>query len=390
MAKSIFPGFPVPQNDYYKVYVRSITYNQAPYIEDCMNGVAMQQTDFPFVHHVIDDCSTDGEQEVIKTYLNNNCDIENAEYYDNDICSITIAMNKSNPNCTLAVYFLKRNLYRDQEKKKELYALWREVCPYEALCEGDDFWIDPQKLKKQVNWLEFHPEYTMCCSDAKVVTHSGEENWHRYDHDSDVNPQDMIMGGGLFVQTASLLYRNDLLDNYPVFCKECHVGDYPLQIWATLNGKVRYFAKKMAVYRYACANSWTSKVGNQLLDKEIKGCRSEMDMLQGLNQYSNYKYNNVFINREIHHIDVFLHSRIDDWKVISYCFSDIVRHFGHKQKVENWLRCHGLRHLADSWLIYCKQGVKDGVYSLPILKSIIPIFRSYKNKMFHKVFRDEI
>lgn len=61
MAKSIFPGFPVPQNDYYKVYVRSITYNQAPYIEDCMNGVAMQQTDFPFVHHVIDDCSTDGE-----------------------------------------------------------------------------------------------------------------------------------------------------------------------------------------------------------------------------------------------------------------------------------------------------------------------------------------
>ena len=238
-------GFPVPLKNSYKVYVRTCTFNQSSYIEDCLNGVAIQQTDFPFVHHVIDDCSTDGEQELIKTYLNNNCDMEDAEYYDNDICSITIAKNKSNPNCTLVVYFLKKNMYGNPEKHK-LFKPWQNACKYIALCEGDDYWIDPQKLKKQVNWLEFHPEYTMCCCDAKVVTHNGEENWHRYDQDSDVNPQDMIMGGGLFVQTASLLYRNDLLDNYPVFCKECHVGDYPLQIWATLNGKVRYFAEKMA------------------------------------------------------------------------------------------------------------------------------------------------
>ena len=61
MANNIIQGFPTPQKNYYKVYVQSTTYNQASYIEDCLNGVAMQQTEFPFVHLVIDDCSTDCE-----------------------------------------------------------------------------------------------------------------------------------------------------------------------------------------------------------------------------------------------------------------------------------------------------------------------------------------
>lgn len=59
IANKINQGFSTPQKVYNKVYVRSITYNQSKYIEACMNGVAMQKTDFPFVHHVIDDCCTD-------------------------------------------------------------------------------------------------------------------------------------------------------------------------------------------------------------------------------------------------------------------------------------------------------------------------------------------
>jgi len=70
----------------------------------------MQQTDFHYVHHVTDNCSTDGEQEVIKAWIERECDLETVEYYDNDICIITLAKNKSNPNCTLAAYFLKRNI----------------------------------------------------------------------------------------------------------------------------------------------------------------------------------------------------------------------------------------------------------------------------------------
>ena len=166
ISNNIIQGFPIPQKDYYKVYVRSITYNQAPYIEDCMNGVAMQKTDFPFVHHVIDDCSTDGEQEVIKAWIERECDINNAEFYDNDICTITLAKHKSNMSYTIVAYFLKRNMYRERAKKEKLYTLWREICPYEAICEGDDYWIDAEKLKKEVEYLDEHKEKDLVFTDC--------------------------------------------------------------------------------------------------------------------------------------------------------------------------------------------------------------------------------
>ena len=62
MRYNIIQGYPTPQKGDYKVCVRSCTYNHSKYIEDCLNGVAMQKTDFPFVHHVIDDCNTDGDR----------------------------------------------------------------------------------------------------------------------------------------------------------------------------------------------------------------------------------------------------------------------------------------------------------------------------------------
>ena len=64
------------KNDYkWMVRVRCMTFNHASYIEDAMNGFTIQQTDFPFVCTIIDDASTDGEQEVIKNYLQDNADI---------------------------------------------------------------------------------------------------------------------------------------------------------------------------------------------------------------------------------------------------------------------------------------------------------------------------
>ena len=52
-------------------------------------------------------------------------------------------------------------------------------------------------------------------------------------------------GGGVYIQTATLVIRDSLLNVYPDACKNCHVGDSPLRLWASLNGKVRYFSKKL-------------------------------------------------------------------------------------------------------------------------------------------------
>ena len=214
---SIIKGFPTPIRDYYKVYVNTCTYNQSGYIEDCLDGVAMQETDFPFIHHVIDDASTDGEQDVIKAWINRECNVENAEYYDNDICTITIAKHKKNPNYSVVAYFLKKNMFRDP-KKVQLFLLWEEVSHYEALCEGDDYWILPAKLQKQADWLDTHPDYTGVYTNAMLLSSDGTKRPDRFGHvkgDFDLTPDIMIAGGGGVVRTPSDMHRTDTMKDYP-------------------------------------------------------------------------------------------------------------------------------------------------------------------------------
>jgi len=147
------------------VGIQCITYNQSSYITDTLNGFAMQQTDFPFVAVIIDDASIDGEQEVIKSYIEEHFDHSERSGYKGwetgDACWI-FARHKGNENCHFVAVLLKRNLYKEQEKKEAVIKNWMNT-KYIALCEGDDYWIDPLKLQKQVDFLEDHPEYSLCC-----------------------------------------------------------------------------------------------------------------------------------------------------------------------------------------------------------------------------------
>jgi glycosyltransferase domain protein len=174
---SIYPG---PERDY-TVLVRCFTFNQSKYIEDALNGFVMQQTTFPFVCLVVDDASTDGEPEVIKSWMERECDMADAKHLDIPTADIIIVPHKTNLNCTMAVYLLKENLFRQKEKKMEHVVPWREHCRYEAMCEGDDYWIAPLKLQKQVNYLEAHPEVSYSCHRFNVLTqNTGEvtEDWN--------------------------------------------------------------------------------------------------------------------------------------------------------------------------------------------------------------------
>lgn len=162
----------IPKQNY-KVLVRTITYNQAKYITDTLDGVAMQQTNFPFVHYVIDDCSTDGEQEVIKSWLNGHCDMTKAEYIDLELANVILVPHKTNTNLTFAIYLLKRNLWKEPELKGTLVRPWRDHCEYEAICEGDDYWTHSGKLQKQVDILEKDPSLMLCCTNCREVDSSG-------------------------------------------------------------------------------------------------------------------------------------------------------------------------------------------------------------------------
>ncbi len=157
-------------NDIFWLGIRCYTYNQSQYITDALNGFTMQQTTFPYIAMVVDDASTDGEQEVIAAYIEEHFDTQNSDIAykkETDYAHITYAQHKTNKNCYIVVLYLKENHYQKKPKLPYL-SQWRNNTKYEALCEGDDYWIDPLKLQKQVDFLENNPEYGMCYTNFNI------------------------------------------------------------------------------------------------------------------------------------------------------------------------------------------------------------------------------
>ena len=153
----------------FKVCCRCFTFNQAKYITEAMNGFTMQQTSFPFVCTIVDDASTDGEPEVIRKYVEENFDFSEgsvAFHKETDYAHITYAQHKTNNNCYFAVLYLKENHYSQSKSKMGYLSEWRDMCEYEALCEGDDYWIDPLKLKKQFDILELKHDIGLVITDV--------------------------------------------------------------------------------------------------------------------------------------------------------------------------------------------------------------------------------
>lgn len=333
----------LPQNKKYKVRIQCSTYNQSKYIEDTLRGFSIQHTNFPFVCCIMDDASTDGEQEVLKQWINNNCDESEVELYDHPLSVIFMAPDKQNRNCIYAVHLLKYNTWGKPERN-ELLNYWRQQCEYEALCEGDDYWIDPLKLQKQVDIMDKNSDYSMCCSDAFVKTKESDLDWKRYTEDGIIPVEDIILGGGLFIQTATLLYRTEIVGKiYPDFARQCHVGDYPLQIFAALSGKVYWFADKMAVYRFQFGDSWTSK--NKSIpcdDKRIKGWQSEINMLKGMDKISNGVYHEVFKQRIVTYVTEIIYLSRYDSRNISKVFVDEIKLLSFKRKIVLFLFRIGL------------------------------------------------
>lgn len=250
--KTVKQGFPAPTTNMYKVDVLSCTYNHVKYIEDCLNGVAMQKTDFPFVHHVIDDCSTDGEQDVIKAWIERECDVDNAEYYDNDICTITIAKHKINLSYTIVAYFLKQNMYGNP-KKRELIKSWQDVCTYTALCEGDDYWIDSHKLQKQVEYMDEHLDFSMCFHSAIEHFQDNRRKDRLFSKICDREYSGLELFKRWTVATASIVLRKEVYTSqiYLTLCSDSRIiyGDIRLVLSSATFGRVYGFSDCMSVYR---------------------------------------------------------------------------------------------------------------------------------------------
>lgn len=235
----------------YKVCVRCFTFNQAKFIEETMNGFVMQQTNFPFVCCIVDDSSTDGEQNVIKQYMNANfamSDSTVAYEKETDYAHILFAQHKENKSCFFAVLLLKVNLYSEEYKKFQYISEWRDSSDYEALCEGDDYWICVNKLQKQADFLDCHPDYGLVHTDFDLV--KGKRNHKVIIHD-DGNYWPYSLTEGLDIGTLTSMIRLSVFKSIPKLYlnKNWLMGDKPMWIEISRYYKIHYIPEVMAKYR---------------------------------------------------------------------------------------------------------------------------------------------
>ena len=233
----------------YLVYIQSITYNHAPYINDTLNGFCVQQTSFPFIAVIIDDASTDGEQDIIKDYLTQHFDVENGDEWETEDAYFICAQHKSNRNCFFSVILLKYNFYQIGKSKDFLYARWRDASKYMAFCEGDDYWIDPLKLQKQVDYLENHRDcglvYTLARINKNGMIGKGLVG-------KDCRKIKFIMSENP-IPTLTTLFRMSIYQNYLMDVQpEKHhwlMEDKPIWYYIRIHSKIHFVPEVTSVYR---------------------------------------------------------------------------------------------------------------------------------------------
>lgn len=224
------------------VSICSITYNHAPYICQCLEGFLMQKTNFPFEVIINDDCSTDGTTEILREYAEKYPDIIKPVYHDENLYS------KGQRG------FYKKFCFPKAEGK------------YIALCEGDDYWVDPLKLQKQVDFLEGNPEYSLCFHRVKTTYEKGCNGKDVFAH---VRPGEYTLDYILrrwTVPTGSMLFRKDILEHIPEN-PNFKYGDNVLLLTCFSQGKVYCIDGVLGVYRRNLGG-WTMNKPRVALSKE--------------------------------------------------------------------------------------------------------------------------
>lgn len=246
------------------VSVAITTFNMEQYIEKTLNSILMQRTSFPIEIVVSDDGSEDNTCEVVKRYM---------EKYPNIRLISTGHIGKM------------PNFIRSLQECKGKYI---------ALCDGDDYWIDENKLQMQYNFLEEHPDFVACWTNTWVIDDETGEKvlakthvWDEADTEGLLSHRDddnIQMSPG---HTSAYFYRNGLVKEYPEWMYGDVMTDFPLYMQVTRYGKSKFINVPMTVYR-GRLNGVSSKGWN--IEKSHK---RRIFVYENVNRDSDYKYKRI-------------------------------------------------------------------------------------------------
>ncbi|MDE5423401.1 glycosyltransferase [Ancylomarina sp. DW003] len=216
------------------VSIHCITYNHENYIAQALEGFLLQKTNFPIEIVICDDASTDKTANIIREY---------ADKYPNLIVPLLQSENQ----------------YSQGVKPGFDIVMPRCQGKYIAHCEGDDYWIDPYKLQKQVNFMEGNPEYSFIFHDCEILNQNSGSRQLRVGKrviDETVDLVSAIKQNNM--PTASILHRNVLDRNStPGWSFRTKKGDYCLVILLAEKGLGKYLPDVMSVYRVHEGGVWS-------------------------------------------------------------------------------------------------------------------------------------
>jgi len=243
------------------VSICCITYNHEKFISQAIDGFLMQRTDFPIEILIHDDASTDGTTEIIKKYEN--------EY----------------PDLIHAVYQTENQYSIGNKIINFLFEMVRGR--YIALCEGDDYWTDPLKLQKQVDFLENNRNFVLCLHNvlwvwedstkpSEIREKKPKDVYSFVDH---LNPPERATLG----HTCSAVFRGEIIKKLPQFFLKSLHGDVPLFIYIGNHGLTRYFKETMAVKRVHFSSMTSRRMNMELL-------LNKAWMYEAIDRYFRYKF----------------------------------------------------------------------------------------------------
>ena len=222
------------------VAVEMITYNHEPYIRQAIESILMQKTDFDFCLYIFEDCSTDNTAAICREYA--------AKYPE----LIKANLNKVNIGVVKNATLMHETTFASGAR-------------YIAMCEGDDYWADPVKLQKQVDFLEASPDYVICFHRVYELTDDGKLSISHLNVQEDERTfslEDLAQNN--FLHTPSVVFRNAL--QLPAWFGKSPVGDYVLHMLNARYGLIKYFPDPMAVYRIHRTSTWSSLSKQKMLE----------------------------------------------------------------------------------------------------------------------------
>lgn len=240
------------------VSIFMLAYNQEKYIAQAIEGVIMQEAKFRYQLVIGEDCSTDGTWEICKIY---------AQQYPE---KIKLVLNER--NLGLGANYVK--IYKECIGK------------YVAICDGDDYWIDPLKLQKQVEFLESNPHYRIVYTNNRNLYPSGEIKKYALKVSQKTTSFEKLVLQNYIPSVTVLFRKSPLPASMENWIKKLPFGDWPTYLWITKGGyQIMFLEEVTAVYR---KNFGTSTV---LRQKRSRMGEINLHILQNLKREPGFEEN---------------------------------------------------------------------------------------------------